>query len=443
MPVRRSNLSRLNSFTAWVLVIAILGAPIAVGSNRPQFWLLNFAVVALVAAVYFGVSSFTKSDRRFNFGDLGLFAYLAPAYVAALGIQHAIFYGLELNARAVNSGLGILKYITYGLLLWLLLQCLGNRSRSLAVGTFSVVSLSLYGFYAFLVLRNPEWQFFEKIAYTGYATGPFVNRNSFATFMAMSASFALALALRPRMKMSRRARTQINPINIERLAEAFIKFAPVAVFISAALATGSRMGMLVSFLGMAIVIGLWLRDTPSVRNKFSVWWFGGIFVFVMAIFFINFGGETFERLGTTALSADVRGRLYQQVWGMVMSAPLQGFGVEGFELAYRSHQAIPVSADVRWSDAHNTYLELWVEQGLVLGSIPPILCLLLFARLWSRARHLGAHQSHFARAAIASLVIGGVHSAVDFSLEIQANVFLIILIVALGLVACQIEGDEN
>ena len=441
MPVRRSTLSRLNSLTAWLLAAAILAAPLALGGNRPQFWLLNFAVIAFVAAAYLVVSSLTKSERRFNFWGLGACAVLAPAYLAALGIHHVSFHGLELNARAVNSALGIVKYCTYGLLFWLLLQCLGNRSRALALGTFVVVGLSLHGLYAFFVLSNPEWQFFEKTAYTGYATGSFVNRNSFATFMAMSASLALALALRPRGNVSRRARTQINPINVESIAAVFIKFAPVAIFISAALATGSRMGMLVTFLGVSVVAGLWLRDTPGVRRKFSVWWFGGVFALVLSIFFINFGGETFERLGTTALSADVRGSLYQQVWGMVASAPLQGHGVEGFELAYRGYQAPPVSADVRWGDAHNTYLELWAEQGLILGSIPPVLCLLLLARLWTRARRLGAHQSHFARAAVAALVIGGVHSLVDFSLEMQANVFLLIFVVALGLAAGQVEGE--
>ena len=76
-----------------------------------------------------------------------------------------------------------------------------------------------------------------------------------------------------------------------------------------------------------------------------------------------------------------------------------------------------------------------------MGSIPPVLCLLLLARLWTRARRLSVHQSHFARAAVAALVIGGVNSLVDFSLEMQANVFLLILVVALGLTTGQVEGE--
>ena len=438
MPVRRSTLSRLNSLTAWLLAAAILAAPLALGGNRPQFWLLNFAVIAFVAAAYLVVSSLTKSERRFNFWGLGVCAVLAPAYLAALGIHHVSFHGLELNARAVNSALGIVKYCTYGTLL-VAPPVPGQPLAQLALGTFVVVGLSLHGLYAFFVLSNPEWQFFEKTASRDMRLAP-VNRNSLRRLWQCPRA-SHSPALRPRGNVSRRARTQINPINVESIAAVFIKFAPVAIFISAALATGSRMGMLVTFLGVSVVAGLWLRDTPGVRRKFSVWWFGGVFALVLAIFFINFGGETFERLGTTALSADVRGSLYEQVWGMVASAPLQGHGVEGFELAYRGYQAPPVSADVRWGDAHNTYLELWAEQGLLLGSIPPVLCLLLLARLWTRARRLGVHQSHFARAAVAALVIGGVHSLVDFSLEMQANVFLLILVVALGLAAGQVEGE--
>ncbi len=145
-----------------------------------------------------------------------------------------------------------------------------------------------------------------------------------------------------------------------------------------------------------------------------------------------YGGVVFDRLGSTGLASDVRLALYDNIWNVVMQRPFTGHGFDSFELAFRTGHELPVSPDLRWQNAHNTYLELWVELGLILGSIPPLICGVILLRLIKRGA-TNQYTGYLAQAAVAAIVIAAVHSFVDFSLEIEANVFLFIVILGLGL----------
>lgn len=85
-----------------------------------------------------------------------------------------------------------------------------------------------------------------------------------------------------------------------------------------------------------------------------------------------------------------------------------------------------------WEKAHSNYLSLWAEAGLVAGSLPLLAGLIAAAAL---ARHaLSRRPGHaLAIAGLGALALAALHSTVDFSLEIQANLFLLAALVALGL----------
>lgn len=92
----------------------------------------------------------------------------------------------------------------------------------------------------------------------------------------------------------------------------------------------------------------------------------------------------------------------------------------------------PVSPDMVWDKAHSTYLALWAELGVVAGSLP----LLLVAIFTLQALRLYTTRSaDWAAPAIAVSVVAvaAIHSLVDFSLEIEANAFLFLAILALAI----------
>ncbi|MEJ2020361.1 MAG: hypothetical protein P8X51_19515, partial [Maritimibacter sp.] len=92
----------------------------------------------------------------------------------------------------------------------------------------------------------------------------------------------------------------------------------------------------------------------------------------------------------------------------------------------------PVSSDVVWHLSHSSYLMLWSEMGLILGSVPMIAILLAALRL---IRTIRRRRTSYALPIVALSVIVQValHSTIDFSLEIPANTILFLALVAIGI----------
>ena len=438
----QSNMSRANQLLATLLMMFLALAPFGLGGNRPQFWLLNAAAILLITAAYFWASS--RSDREFARvqNDKKILAGLAMAYPILILCTMAVRSSISDAPANVTAAFGILRVLSYVAFAWLAVQALGNPRRARSAATWLVAVLSALAFYGLLSTENPDLLLYEKTSYLGVATGPFINRNSFATMLALGAVLSLALALNPGGHETRRDRTQANPLKLDQLMGSALAFAPVLLFVSAVLMTGSRMGLFVTFVGLAAVI--LNANTLTRHGRFAVIIIATFLASALVIgFTLSFGQLTFDRLGTTGESADVRGALYRTVVDMIWAAPFLGHGFDNFEEAYRLYHAAPVSADIRWDQAHNTYLELWSELGLIVGSIPPLLCALAYAALRRRAKDPQTKYPQLAVAGQAAILVAAIHSLVDFSLEMPANVFLLIFIIALGLAPRPASGVQK
>ncbi len=144
------------------------------------------------------------------------------------------------------------------------------------------------------------------------------------------------------------------------------------------------------------------------------------------------GGGLLERIECQGFGSDSRMLLYQQVIDLIGLRPWTGFGGGTFEVAFPLVHQLPLTPDVTWNLAHNTYLALWAELGLVAGS------LLILAFGYAAVRLVigllsGAGSWTPQVAALAVIVQVAIHSTVDFSLEIPANTMMFIAIVATGL----------
>jgi O-antigen ligase len=207
------------------------------------------------------------------------------------------------------------------------------------------------------------------------------------------------------------------------------------IFVGAALlATQSRMGLFAGVVGSAVAVGLG-GSKLSLRGRS---WALGISVVLLGVvlLLLMFGG-VLERVGSLESSADVRGALYQEVWEMIWARPWLGYGGGSFETAFPLVHHAPVSPDLLWDKTHDTYLALWSELGLIAGSIPILivaaLVLRTFVAFW---RSTSAWSIPLA--AIGVVIAGALHSTVDFSLEIQADTYFFLAVLALGL-----AGEEH
>lgn len=428
---------RTNTVLSVVLVAVVAIAPIPLGSNRPFFWALWATVLGLVAVGYALDLLRNGEPLRFALGRL-----LLPLLLFVLLAIFLMAQTLPLGATSFTTAAGdavasqtfslapgstwlmLIQFASYGLFFLLALQVAVNRRRARIIGIailIVVVVHALYGLAA-LTLFGDTLLFAEKWAYEGFATGTFVNRNSYATFLAFGLVLSVVLAARDVVQTEDRGRAGAMPLYL----------VAAGLILAALLATGSRMGLLAGLISAGCATVMAMQKRLGERGRFRWLTTAALPILAAVAIVALYGGETFERLGSVEAAANVRGDLYQQVWAMIAARPWLGYGGGAFEVAYPLFHQPPVSVDLTWDKAHSTYLGLWAELGVVAGSLP-LLLVALFA-VWALvlyARRSGDWA--LPAAAVSVVVVAALHSIVDFSLEIEANVFLFLAILALGI----------
>lgn len=427
---RRNSTIKFAGLIAFGVVILM---PLAVGGYRPHWWLASSAILLGLASIV--ALSFLISGRlvaaQMRLAPAAFWTY--AAFLLGLAVHVFIFGGTTSDLDAVY---GFMRQAGYTSLVWLLFLTIQRAETAQNHANFLLIGLVVYAGYGLFTITNTTFLLYEKNAYLGYATGPFVNRNSFATFMAMASSLALANALADPRLLRRKYRQSRRATTLEVLTGSTLALAVAVFCLATVFATGSRMGLMSAFIGLGVVLGLrTLRDAKAGQGRRAAWLLAALgFTSIWAIVALLYGGPVAERLAGSADSASVRLMLYENTWSMILQNPVLGVGFDNFAQSFRSYQDLSVSPDVAWDLAHNTYLALWAELGLVLGSLPPLA--LAFAAIALFRRSMATEQdaaTHLSDAALAAIVLCAAHSLLDFSLEMPANTYLLITLIALGL----------
>ncbi len=402
-------------------------APLPLASNHPLIWLFWAILLGLTGFIAALTGTWVKSDvpkHARTLLTLGLifvgFALFQGAPLPALsgGIWVELpSGGITLRNLSLTPGptiLGALRITSYLLFFCLMLFAARDPGRAKTIGKVLFFGITIHALIAILALKIfGDTNFVaEKYAFFGMATGTFVNRNSLATHLGMGLILGLGLLLN-----GRPAKPMLKP------AMAVILPCALGVILVALALTRSRMGITASFLA---AIALILGSGSTVKMKFALV-LGGI-----GLCFAIGGQDLLVRFFDLGVSGSSRLALYGQITDMIAARPLTGFGVDSFPLAFEQFHAPGVTAGRVWDRGHSTYLTLWAECGVIIGSIPPLIGFLAAARLWNRSKSPLPGRT-MARVAFAALALGAIHSLVDFSLEIQANAFLLLALVALGL----------
>lgn len=441
-PRSGDGLTRLNTITFWILLAVLAIAPLPFGSARALYWAAAAVTVGGVATCYFVAVGVLGLVPRIAIGRflpqvlmfMVVCGWLVVQMLPILPTPLLLSDGTSIEVSTISIApdqtmLMLIRQLTYGLFFYLMLQaCARDQRRRLLFDVLLWVSVA-YGVYGMTSLYSGDTILgLEKWAYYGYATGTFVNRNSFATFLAMGGVIAAA---RIGKLLSDKAEKHPSDGGVPNLRSNILIYGLAYAFLlTVVLSTGSRMGLFVTIAGAVTAFAIALRRTRL--GLFAMAVPAGLGVAIVAM--IYFGQSLFERLGSLESSANVRGDFYVQVWELIMQRPWTGFGGGAFELAFPLVHAAPVNSDVVWNKGHNTYLTLWSELGFVVGSLPIIAVALLGLRIAiGIARKRGSIESQAIGAGV--LAVGAIHSLVDFSLEIPANTFIFLALLAAGTVS--------
>ncbi len=436
---RKSRMSRLNGIFAACLIGVVLLAPIPLGSNRPVPWAAWATVLALLSALYVGFSIRRIPDRKFQSARYSGLFLLAGVGLLAIAAQ-LLPFGAPIDAlpslryASISIApdatlLGMMRMASYGMLFFLMLEVGTQRRRIRRMSWVLFVGLVVHAVWALAVLKLLGGNFFwgEKTAYLDMATGTFINRNSFATFMGMGCVLGVALIAgqhqKPEIRMPNRPR--FLPPRTMELATLLVC---LLMMVAALMATQSRMGAVSTGLGVFVTYVLIAAQQIGWRKSLMRGLAGG--AVIVAVVLVIWGQGLVERSIFALQQSGTRLTLWQQSLAMIADRPLTGFGLDSFYPAFEMYHQPGLASSVIWEYAHSTYLTLWIELGLIAGSLP------IAAGIWVGVillRKSRATTSVLPPAALGVLVLAAVHSLADFSLEISGNVFLFLAILGLGL----------
>lgn len=454
-PAPRSSYSRINGITGWLLVALLLLAPIPVGSNRPVFWLGWAALIALLGLVQVAAQARLAPGRRARARDhLPLFALIGAvafwggiqslpglgALAGALPVPEAL-RPATISVAPGASLLAALRLLSYLVFFALALEVASRPDRAERMAWavfFGIFVHALYGLAALTVLGDSAF-WGEKTAYEGFATGTFVNRNAFASFVGLGMVLGLGLTLR-RLRR-KRIRDSYGRHRQALMGADFLGLAVMLALMAIALvSTGSRAGTFATLLALVVVfVTMELKSGLGWRS--TLLRLGGVAGVLLVVMLPVYGLDLLWRFVFTSQNSESRTAVYEGILALLAARPFTGYGLDAFEPAYELAYGPDVQTAVIWEYAHSSYLGNWMDLGLIVGSLPLVAAVLAAVRI---VGHLRRRQSGIALPAVAlgALCLLAVHGTVDFSFETQANLFLLIFLLALGLASRNAAGAK-
>ena len=270
----------------------------------------------------------------------------------------------------------------------------------------------------------------------GQPFGPFVNRNHFAGWMLM----ALPLALGQFCASVSRGMRGVRPVWRDRLLWFGSREANGAVLGAAAIAVMglslvmslSRSGIL--GFGLALAVSgwfIWRRQALGSRRMLAL-----AYIAMLGIAAIGWTGA--ERIAgrfaaPDTLTLDGRLATWRDASRILVQFPLTGTGVNTYGTAALFYQTVDLSR--YYNEAHNDYLQLAAEGGLLVG-LPVVLLVACFVR---DVRHSFTGLPPDSRScwiklgAVTGLLAVAFQESADFSLQMPGNAVLFALLCAIAL----------
>lgn len=399
-------------------VLALAGAGVSLftsGSLRSRswldLWLLLAAAVALVQLVPLPESLRTllSPNSTAYFARISLSppppdawrplslhpaAWMFGAGVCLAGIATLVWTRDALDARAVRR-------LTRGVA-WL----------GLAVSVLTLIQPTLFP-------NGQIYGFWTPEARTSHEAGPIVSRNHYAAWIVLAWPLTVGYLFahgRSHWQNRRVARAVL----VLSDARAFWLVLSAALMVASLLFTQSRAGALgFAAAVLALAVQVWRRTGTAGRLSLV-----GFFIVVSLAVSLWATPDALLIRFDRAMSGLDGGRpdIWAQTMVLVRTFPVAGIGLGTFDVVMPAYQT--GSFETLVNHAHNQYLHLLAEGGILLA-VPLLLAALSFAVVaWRRLRHDQTASVHVRQGALAGLVGLAVLSVFEVALLTPAVMFL-------------------
>jgi O-antigen ligase len=314
--------------------------------------------------------------------------------------------------------------------------CLNGQDRLIWTKYFLICfgfALALFGLIQHFAWNGEFYWFVNSTVPVSSPFGPFVNHNHFAGYLEMIVPIPFALIL------TRAVRSELSLI-----------YGFVGIIMSIAVIVSlSRSGMISLICGLVFVFLFSLRskilrdDSSSSITLFlsrmvaaavlivtigaGIWWVGG--------------DSVIKRVEMTDLSTEVantntgnktfyqsRGWIWRDTAAMIRDKWATGVGLGAYQTAYPIYSRQDGSLIV--GQAHNDYLQVLADGGLVGAVLALLFIILLFVDIVRATAHRNRVMAGLALGCGGGIFAMLVHSLFDFNLQIPSNALLFLVLTA-------------
>lgn len=438
-----------------LLFLAVLAwAPFPLGSNRDWAELILAAGLGGVlflwsGATLLGFASVTSLVRRLWVPALCVFAALGWAFFQSVdllkleqasgfpfsGAAHRVW---DLTSQALGTKVGayvsvdpektrqaVLAASLSIAAFFLAFNLARDRTRA-AFLLNGLIAVSL--FYAVMAvvmlqleLDMQSWLIPEAVPSMERLTGPFVNPNHFAAYLALGSLAALGTfveSVRQSVVWDRGGRILFRSALFSLTGPNALRLAAIVFLLSVLLLTQSRaavLALIAGILALAIMLsrGRDLSPGEAAGRRAIV----AILVAVLGLSVALSVTPLLARVDAHGLNDTTRSSLFSSSVDAILSAPLTGQGFGAFERYYPffADGSVPGQVDEAHNDIVETLADLGIPAGILLMAAPAFLTWICMAGVSRRRR-----DRVYPAVAFAASVAVGLHALADFSLQIPA-----------------------
>ena len=283
------------------------------------------------------------------------------------------------------------------------------------------------------------------------AFGPFVNHNHFAGYVEMIIPIAISLAfysMQAGGAPPREERAGVGPLVVNSAERGRRSKAALALFSAVILGVAlvlslSRGGLLSTLVsGLLLFAALWRRMPSRLLAAVAL----ALPVIAVALILWIGAGSVAQQMGTyKTVEHEASFRFRVIIWkSLLRNLPdflWVGSGLGTFEDSFAPFT--PPGSAKRWDRAHNDYLQVLWETGIV-GLVLTLSGACIFVRrYWWPALKSRGHPLDVFRVGIAVSILSiAIHSLVDFNLQIGSNGFLFALLAGLLVAVDRVTGRD-
>lgn len=390
----------LRTAVCYSAIAVVLFGPIAFGAVEPwAMFVLHAGAVVVFLLWLASVMLSAKPQIEFQL------VHLPPIIFAAIVIYQMVWARSGYRHETATE---FMNYVAYGLI-FLIATDIFRKEREVRS---LLLSLAVLGFFLAVVGSVQEFTAVGKLYWVrmpqnpGGTFGPYVNRNHYAGVMEMLFPFALLGALKPNLENSKRivlgfaALLMIATVFLCGSRGGFISVALQMVFLTVLVLWRSRHVGIILTLALAFVLtgafGTWLGSDRLIG-----------------------------RLGDLRNSAGFsRLQVAKDSIQMFEERPWTGWGLGTFPVVYPKYRTF--ATDLFVNEAHNDFVQLLVETGILGFAAGVFLLVVVFRRGFNQLRDAdyGTWRTAAVAASLAGVVGITVHSLFDFNLQIPANALI-------------------